>query len=575
MPNINQDVQGRVDAFRDNPQALQERYGVSNDLMDLLALQYIKNEREEMAVNAQLSAQGTPGTVEEQLTAEMGVGQGIGEQQNIGMPPSGGIAGDMSAFAEGGMIQGYDDGGKVARNYSTGLGTFGASANSEVYNPPENSPAGREKANLLEERIKFATDLADKRALREEYKLLADSNTPQSDADFKFNKEILGLINSKDTNANEIKEIIASRSTVVPVAPTDGAVAPKGAVDPKGAVAPKGVVAVDPKGAVAPTDVKKPGLNSFAGVPTDPTVKPPVINNANRDQTFEYLKKQAPLDEAAIQELMKKKITDKEKIFGTGYQSELDTLDKKGQLKKRRDLLDKFKNEGLDDSSFKDDRLIQGLASMGGGPGAFARSTFTLTNQQKKQRKEFLEEQITGEEKFDDKEAALTAKEFTIREKGEQKLTAMTDKQLANLKGEAAADATRIMNNNATLFNEIKGENEFLNIQNVSADRQLKILSEYDVSIKNITEKIYAELADQATGLSKAQSYYNTLLDQGNTTPEKLAAAKKIRDDLQNDLAARVSLVLVETGISSKLEDLKRAANNFGITYAQVRAVNP
>jgi len=33
--------------------------------------------------------------------------------------------------------------------------------------------------------------------------------------------------------------------------------------------------------------------------------------------------------------------------------------------------------------------------------------------------------------------------------------------------------------------------------------------------------------------------------------------------------------VLVETGISSKLEDLKRAANSFGLTYAQVRAVNP
>ena len=327
-------------------------------------------------------------------------------------------------------------------------------------------------------------------------------------------------------------------------------------------------------------DGKKPGLNSFdskgavTGVPTGLTGST-VGPSANRDQTFEYLKKQAPLDEAAIQELMRKRITDKEKIFGTGYQSELDTLDKKGQLQKRRDLLDRFKNEGFDDSNFKDDRLIQGLASMGGGPGAFARSTFTLTNQQKKQRKEFLEAQIAGEEKFDDKEAALTAKEFTIREKGEQKLTAMTDKQLANLKGEAAADATRIINNNATLFNEIKGENDFLNIQNASADRQLKILSDYDVSIKNISEKIYAELADQATGLSAAQSTYNTLLGQKNTTPEKLAAAKKIRDDLQNDLAARVSLVLVETGISSKLEDLKRAANSFGITYAQVRAVNP
>ena len=61
MPNINQDVQGRVDAFRDNPQALQERYAISNSLMDLLALQYIKSEKDQAAANAKLSAPGMPG----------------------------------------------------------------------------------------------------------------------------------------------------------------------------------------------------------------------------------------------------------------------------------------------------------------------------------------------------------------------------------------------------------------------------------------------------------------------------------------------------------------------------------
>jgi len=40
---INQDVDARVAAYKGNPEALQQKYSVSNDLLDLLALQQIKS----------------------------------------------------------------------------------------------------------------------------------------------------------------------------------------------------------------------------------------------------------------------------------------------------------------------------------------------------------------------------------------------------------------------------------------------------------------------------------------------------------------------------------------------------
>ena len=46
MPGIEQGVQDRVEAFRGNPQELQKRYAINNDLMDMLALRKLVTEKE-------------------------------------------------------------------------------------------------------------------------------------------------------------------------------------------------------------------------------------------------------------------------------------------------------------------------------------------------------------------------------------------------------------------------------------------------------------------------------------------------------------------------------------------------
>lgn len=75
---IDQQISSRVAAYRDNPQQLQQRYAVSQELIDLLALQKIKSDKEAAAREMQLkmaqqqAANGeAPATVAEQREKEV------------------------------------------------------------------------------------------------------------------------------------------------------------------------------------------------------------------------------------------------------------------------------------------------------------------------------------------------------------------------------------------------------------------------------------------------------------------------------------------------------------------------
>ena len=68
---IDQEIQRRMDAYRGNPQALQQRYQMSQQLLDLLALQKLKAEKDAVARQMQAQMQQTPGTVAQQMEQEM------------------------------------------------------------------------------------------------------------------------------------------------------------------------------------------------------------------------------------------------------------------------------------------------------------------------------------------------------------------------------------------------------------------------------------------------------------------------------------------------------------------------
>ena len=111
---IAQDLQQRIDAYRGNPGALEQRFQQSQQLIDLLALQKIKSEKEAAARAMQLQmAQAAPPTVAEQREQEVmdmtrqEVAQRIGQvgqqqvsrQQDALKKLMGGIAGAPGAQA--------------------------------------------------------------------------------------------------------------------------------------------------------------------------------------------------------------------------------------------------------------------------------------------------------------------------------------------------------------------------------------------------------------------------------------------------------------------------------------------
>ena len=141
-------VEQKADAYRGNPQALQKRYSQNQELMDLLAMQKLKTEKEAASRDMQLKAEQTPSTIAEQYEQQL-VGMNKDEmaghvagvlgqkqkqaqqkQQAMGMPPQKpqgqrppmpqgapqGIASqprpNMQGMAQGGII-GYAAGDKV------------------------------------------------------------------------------------------------------------------------------------------------------------------------------------------------------------------------------------------------------------------------------------------------------------------------------------------------------------------------------------------------------------------------------------------------------------------------------
>ena len=132
---IDQQIQQKVDAYRGNPQQLMQRYQQNQELIDLLALQKLKSEKDAAAREMQMQMQTSPQTIKQQREAELlgrtkdemvqqtsGIMQERAKRQqqnmqrtaNQGLPqlPAGNMqkmaGGGIVAFAEGGPLQQED-----------------------------------------------------------------------------------------------------------------------------------------------------------------------------------------------------------------------------------------------------------------------------------------------------------------------------------------------------------------------------------------------------------------------------------------------------------------------------------
>ena len=68
---IDQDIAQRVNAYRGNPQALQQRYASNQELLDLLALQRLKSEKDDAMRKVQLEMQQDPQTIKQQKERQL------------------------------------------------------------------------------------------------------------------------------------------------------------------------------------------------------------------------------------------------------------------------------------------------------------------------------------------------------------------------------------------------------------------------------------------------------------------------------------------------------------------------
>ncbi len=122
MAGIFEEVQMREDAYANNPQALQQRYAQSQQLVDLLALQKVNNEQQAAARNIQAQMETNPSTVKDQLglqalsgarseiVSELAPGirqrgqqmQQMAARQSMGMPSMN--ASNMQRMADGGIV---------------------------------------------------------------------------------------------------------------------------------------------------------------------------------------------------------------------------------------------------------------------------------------------------------------------------------------------------------------------------------------------------------------------------------------------------------------------------------------
>jgi len=158
---IDQQIQQKVDAYRGNPQQLMQRYQQNQELIDLLALQKLKSEKDAAAREMQMQMQTTPQTIKDQREAELlgrtkdemvqqtsGIMQERAKRQqqnmqrtaNQGLPqlPAGNMqqmaGGGIVSFAEGGAVEGIiDDFVRKGADAKTLMEVFGDDPNARRY----------------------------------------------------------------------------------------------------------------------------------------------------------------------------------------------------------------------------------------------------------------------------------------------------------------------------------------------------------------------------------------------------------------------------------------------------------
>lgn len=208
-------VEARVDAYRGNPQALEKKYAVSKELMDLLALEKLRRERQSAQQELQLkmaAQQGQPQTIAQQReqeameTSKQDMQKQFGDlmqqrqqqqQKNIQQVAQAGLpslpapnAAEPQAMACGGIVA-FDEGGQaeLTPEQMQKLG-LGSALKRKIYSGLAQDPAAREQA-AREEYQKYVGPSEEEKAQQQQIRQQTKDINKKAYDPYELNRESL------------------------------------------------------------------------------------------------------------------------------------------------------------------------------------------------------------------------------------------------------------------------------------------------------------------------------------------------------------------------------------------------
>ena len=377
--SIDMDVQNTADVYRNNPGALQQKYALDQQLIDLLALQYLKSEQDAAAQTMQMQAQVPPATVGQQLEEEM---FNRTKQRILKDMPAEGIASvppEQPVGFSGGIASvppeqpvGFKEGGGISWRTSPNTRALGQAWNAALTEDTQRRlDQEEEKAN-----DNFKAELA----------RLVDPNRAQTEEEYNRNLEAKSMFDTGNYIPQNIRDFLVSGDAPPEKEVAADAPPAEAAAAPKPAIASPPAIASATKGASTVL-----GLSEFF----------------DDEPKYNYEKIPEPEFESTYEDL--------EKTYGASLEDRIKSLNSDDYITKMQERMDKYREEVAPKQS-SNDRFMAGLRGLASrGLGGYGAGSYEEGQRQEKDRKDFAKEMRGEEDKMTTEQRRLNAENMSIR----------------------------------------------------------------------------------------------------------------------------------------------------------------
>tara|TARA_R110002126_G_scaffold226660_4_gene371369 strand:+ start:1066 stop:2589 length:1524 start_codon:yes stop_codon:yes gene_type:complete len=372
--SIDMDVQNTADVYRNNPGALQQKYALDQQLIDLLALQYLKSEQDAAAQTMQMQAQVPPATVGQQLEEEM---FNRTKQRILKDMPAEGIASvppEQPVGFSGGIASvppeqpvGFKEGGGISWRTSPNTRALGQAWNAALTEDTQRRlDQEEEKAN-----DNFKAELA----------RLVDPNRAQTEEEYNRNLEAKSMFDTGNYIPQNIRDFLVSGDAPPQIA---------------------GGEVILPE--TLPETVSVAGNAPFVA---ESITSPPALADFFDEPKYNYEKIPEPEFESTYEDL--------EKTYGASLEDRIKSLNSDDYITKMQERMDKYREEVAPKQS-SNDRFMAGLRGLASrGLGGYGAGSYEEGQRQEKDRKDFAKEMRGEEDKMTTEQRRLDAENMSIR----------------------------------------------------------------------------------------------------------------------------------------------------------------